>query len=260
MSLRNELRGPFTNTEVWYKYIWEGSHLVHRINPNLLVIISGLNYDNDLSHLKKRPLDYTLNNKVVLEAHLYSFSGDPESKFVKKPLNIICDQIMDKFEREAGFVVDMDNNPYPLFLSEFGYDQSRANEAENRFMSCFLARIAAKDIDWALWAFQGSYMYRQGREDPDESFGVMDHSWTKDRNPKLRQMLQLAQRINQGYVTKITFLIYQLAFFYFVFFVNESSLILFCRSKFESADVVHNAPSGVGPMRQIRRQGRNSTR
>lgn len=52
-----------------------------------------------------------------------------------------------------------------------------------RFMSCFLARIARKDIDWSLWAFQGSYMYRQCHEDPDECFGVMDHSWTKDSTP-----------------------------------------------------------------------------
>jgi len=50
-------------------------------------------------------------------------------------------------------------------------------------MSCFLARIAGKDIDWRLWAFQGSYMYRRCHKDPDESFGVMDHSWTKDSTP-----------------------------------------------------------------------------
>lgn len=196
MSLRNELRGPFTNTEVWYKYVRLGSHLIHRINPNLLVVISGVNYDNDLSFLKQRPLGYNLRNKVILEAHLYAFSGDPESKFTTKPLNLICDQIMQKFEREAGFVID--DNAYPLFLSEFGYDQTGSDPAQNRFMSCFLARIAEKDIDWALWAFQGSYMYRQGHEDPEETFGVMDASWTKDRNPKLGQLLQLVKRINQG--------------------------------------------------------------
>ncbi|KAG6585801.1 hypothetical protein SDJN03_18534, partial [Cucurbita argyrosperma subsp. sororia] len=196
MSLRNELRGSLSNADAWCYYVRQGSQLIHRINPNLLVVISGLNYDNDLSHLKKRPLGYTLHNKVVLEAHLYSFSGDHESKFTKNPLNVICDQIMEKFEKEAGFVVDMEN-PYPLFLSEFGYDQSGGNDAQNRFMSCFLARIVEKDIDWALWAFQGSYMYRQGHQDIEESFGVMDYSWTKDRNPKLQQLLQLAKRINQ---------------------------------------------------------------
>ena len=199
MSLRNELRGS-NNVGVWRKYVKLGSHLIHRINPRLLVVISGLNYDNDLSYLKKKPLGYNLNNKVVLEAHLYSFSGDPESKFVKKPLNIACNQVMDKFEREAGFVVDM-KDPYPLFLSEFGYDLRGGNKAQNRFMSCFLARIIGKDIDWAYWAFQGSYMYRQGQQDVDESFGIMDSSWTKDRSPRLQQMLQLAKRINQGYVS-----------------------------------------------------------
>ncbi|XP_038907078.1 glycosyl hydrolase 5 family protein-like [Benincasa hispida] len=195
MSLRNELRGPFTNMDKWYKYVRKGSHLIHRENPNLLVMISGINYDNDLSFLKKKPLGYNLNNKVVLEAHLYSFSEEPESKFLEKPLNVACDHVMERFEREAGFVVDMEN-PYPLWLSEFGYNQGGANEAQNRFMSCFLARIIGKDLDWALWAFQGTYMYRQGQENAEETFGVMDSSWTKDRNPQLKQMLQLAKRIN----------------------------------------------------------------
>ena len=59
-----------------------------------------------------------------------------ESKLVKKPLNIVCDQIMEKFKKEVVFVVDMEN-PYPLFLSEIEYDQSGHNKAQNPFMSAF---------------------------------------------------------------------------------------------------------------------------
>ncbi|KAL4019131.1 hypothetical protein IC575_022770 [Cucumis melo] len=200
MSLRNELRGPYTNMDNWYKYVSNGSHLIHTKNPNLLVIISGVTFDTDLSFLKEKPLGYNLHNKVVLEAHLYPFSGSeklPESKFVKKPLNVVCNQVKEKFEREAGFVVNMENEPYPLWLSEFGYDLRGDNKAQNRFMSCFLAHIVGKDLDWAYWAFQGTYMYRQGQESVDEAFGIMDSTWTKDRNPQLNQMLQLAKRINQ---------------------------------------------------------------
>lgn len=210
MSLRNELRGPFTNLDVWYEYVGKGSHLIHRINPKLLVVISGLNFDVDLSHLKTRPLGYNLHNKVVLEAHLYSFSDDPGSQmFMDMPVNVICDNVMEKFETQAGFIVDM-NNPYPLFLSEFGYDISGGNKAQDKYMSCFLARIAAKDLDWALWAFQGSYMYRTGQEDFEETFGVMDYTWTKDRNPNLKQLLQLQKRINQG--LSINFFLYHYSF------------------------------------------------
>ena len=95
--------------------------MIHNINSEVLVIVSGLNYDNDLRYLKEKPLNVsTLDNKLVFEVHLYSFSGDSESKFVKQPLNNICTNIMNGFIDHVGFVMQ-GPNPFPLFVSEYGY-------------------------------------------------------------------------------------------------------------------------------------------
>ncbi|XP_031739087.1 glycosyl hydrolase 5 family protein-like [Cucumis sativus] len=197
MSLRNEIRGFMENANDWNKYITQGVTTIHNINSEVLVIVSGLNYDNDLRCLKEKPLNVsTLDNKLVFEVHLYSFSGDSESKFVKQPLNNICANIMNGFIDHVGFVMQ-GPNPFPLFVSEYGYDQREVNDAENRFMSCFTAHLTQRDLDWALWAWQGSYYFREGQAEPGESFGVLDSNWTQIKNPNFVRKFQLLQTMLQ---------------------------------------------------------------
>ncbi|KAJ8526971.1 hypothetical protein K7X08_029448 [Anisodus acutangulus] len=57
ISLRNELRGPFTNQSVWYENVQKGAKTIHRANPNLLIIISGLDYDIDFFLPKGKALE-----------------------------------------------------------------------------------------------------------------------------------------------------------------------------------------------------------
>ena len=168
------------------------------------MIVSGLNFDNDLRCLKEKPLNVsTLDNKLVFEVHLYSFSGDPESKFINQPLNNICANIINGFVDHAEFVRE-GPNPFPLFVSEYGYDQREVNDAENRFMSCFTAHLAQEDLDWALWTWQGSYYYREGQAGPAETFGVLDSNWTQIKNPNFVQKFQLLQTMLQGKYKYIT--------------------------------------------------------
>ncbi|KAE8648506.1 glycosyl hydrolase 5 family protein-like [Cucumis sativus] len=60
-------------------------------------------------------------------------------------------------------------------------------------MSCFTAHLAQRDLDWALWAWQGSYYFREGQAEPGESFGVLDSNWTQIKNPNFVQKFQLLQ-------------------------------------------------------------------
>ncbi|KAL3635631.1 hypothetical protein CASFOL_020178 [Castilleja foliolosa] len=73
MSLRNEIRGKRQNEADWYKYMEQGANTIHQENPDFLVIISGLSFDTNLNFLKRRPLNLNINNKLVYEAHWYTF-------------------------------------------------------------------------------------------------------------------------------------------------------------------------------------------
>jgi endoglucanase len=80
LSLRNELRPgdanqyPANSSHAdWYKYIFLGAAIVHAGNPDALIMIGGVDYLNDFSFLKGKPLNRTgLDNKVVWEYHTYA--------------------------------------------------------------------------------------------------------------------------------------------------------------------------------------------
>ncbi|KAL3498922.1 hypothetical protein ACH5RR_041654 [Cinchona calisaya] len=195
MSMRNELRGPHQNTNEWYQYITLGAEAIHRGNPSLLVIVSGLSYATDLSFLKEKPLALNFANKLVYEAHWYSFHH-PWQMWLSQT-NILCATITRDFMDNSAFVISENNPPVPLFLSEFGVDQRGGNEADNRYLSCLLAFIAEYDLDWALWTLQGSYILREGVVELEEVYGMFDANWDRVRNSTIQQRLQFVKQVIQ---------------------------------------------------------------
>ncbi|KAJ0971495.1 hypothetical protein J5N97_019454 [Dioscorea zingiberensis] len=196
MSMRNELRGPRESEAAWYKNIAQGASKIHEANPDVLVIVSGLHYDTDLSFLLHRPLNSTYDNKLVFEAHWYSF-GQRQAWANKSP-NSVCSGATKMFDERAAFLTQGDDEAAtPLFVSEFGVDQRGWNRADNRFLSCFLSFAAETDLDWALWTLQGSYYVRKGVVGLDETYGVLDANWDQPRNPKFQQRFRLIQQMLQ---------------------------------------------------------------
>ncbi|XP_071720753.1 glycosyl hydrolase 5 family protein-like [Rutidosis leptorrhynchoides] len=202
MSLRNELRGPGQDVDEWYRWFRRGAKTIHNANPNVLVIISGLNYDLDFSALKHEPLglDDALSNKVVYESHRYTWSSGRD-KWLRQPLNQICDSVIRDTSKNVGFLTT-GPNPAPLFISEFGVNLNGTNLADNLFLPCYMAYLAEMDLDWAYWGLQGSYYFRQGVQDMDEQFGLLDRNWNQLRNPDFNGKLYLIHQKQQ--VPKMT--------------------------------------------------------
>ncbi|XP_059642671.1 glycosyl hydrolase 5 family protein-like [Cornus florida] len=194
MSLRNELRGSRQNSSVWYEYMQQGAMAIHRENPDVLVVVSGLAYDTNLDFLKQRPFQVDFTSKLVFEAHWYSF-GDPTDKWMYQT-NEYCANRTGRFVGQTGFLIS-NLNPFPLWVSEFGADQRGLNEAENRYFTCALAYLADKDIDWALWTLQGSTILRQGKLNEEETYGMFDKDWVNLRNASFPQRLQLIKQMTQ---------------------------------------------------------------
>ncbi|KAL6650910.1 hypothetical protein ACP70R_009835 [Stipagrostis hirtigluma subsp. patula] len=129
MSLRNELRGSSQNVSLWYRYMQLGAEAVHAANPDILVILSGLDYDKTLSFLLWRKVKLSFTGKLVFEQH--------------------C--------------------------------------------------VAAEwDLDWAIWALQGSYYIREGILAYDESYGLLSWDWCTARNPSFIKRINSLQSPFQG--------------------------------------------------------------
>ncbi|KAJ4951820.1 hypothetical protein NE237_028652 [Protea cynaroides] len=196
MSIRNELRGPNQTETDWYRYIRRGVKEVHNANPDVLVIVSGLNYDTDLRFLKGSSLGVDLDDKLVYEVHWYSFSGINRQVWKTQSPGLVCADAIGSIEDRAGFLMQGEN-PVPLFISEFGVDQTGENLADNRFLSCFLAFAVERNMDCAVWALQGSYYLRNGQAGSEETYGVLDGNWDQTRNPNFQERFRLMQEIIQ---------------------------------------------------------------
>ncbi|KAL2343117.1 hypothetical protein Fmac_004402 [Flemingia macrophylla] len=177
MSLRNELRGPRQNINDWYKYMVQGAEAVHAANPDVLIILSGLYFDKDLSFIQNQPVNLSFEGKLVFEAHWYAFSDG--QAWVNGNPNQVCGQVAGNMMRNSGFLV---NQNWPLFISEFGVDLRGTNINDNRYLNCFMAVAAELDLDWALWTLAGSYYIREGVIGMEEFYGVLNSDWSQVRN------------------------------------------------------------------------------
>ncbi|KAJ8758914.1 hypothetical protein K2173_002693 [Erythroxylum novogranatense] len=193
MSLRNELRGPKQNVNDWYRYMQKGAEAVHSANPDVLVILSGLRYDKDLSFLHNRPVNLTFSDKVVFEIHWYAFSDG--QAWVNGNPNQVCGSVVGNMMRMSGFLLDQG---WPLFVSEFGVDQRGKNVNDNRYLGCFLGMAAELDFDWALWTIVGSYYLREGVVGTNEYYGLLDWNWRQARNSSFLQQISAIQLPFQG--------------------------------------------------------------
>ncbi|CAI9094204.1 OLC1v1029898C1 [Oldenlandia corymbosa var. corymbosa] len=198
MSLRNEFRGRRQDQNVWYTYVEQGANLIHKKNPNVLILISGLGYDIDLSFLKKKPLNLNLHNKLVYEIHRYAFSQAQYGFWSNTSINYMCQKVAQEIEAKSGFLRGGRQNGAPLMLTEFGIDLDQNSQPDTSFVTCLLAWLAENDLDWAIWSGHGSYYLRDGKQDADESYGMFDGTWSKVRNPGFHTKLQLVQQILQA--------------------------------------------------------------
>ncbi|KAK2636622.1 hypothetical protein Ddye_031414 [Dipteronia dyeriana] len=193
MSLRNELRGSRQNVNDWYRYMQKGAEAVHSANPNVLVILSGLSYDKELSFIRSQPVNLSFTGKLVFELHWYGFT-DGQAWAEGNP-NQVCGNVVNNMMRMSGFLLDQG---WPLLVSEFGVDLRGGNVNDNRYLNCFLGWAAEHDLDWAYWTIVGSYYLREGVVGLNEYYGLLDWNWCDIRNSSFLQRLSALQSPFRG--------------------------------------------------------------
>lgn len=159
-----------------------GVKRIHKSNPNVLILVSGLSYSLDFTPLKINSLNLEktskLNHKIVYEAHRYAFTMGQAPDFLSKPLNQFCDSVVAEMENRTTFLTK-GANAAPLYITEFGVNMLGNNTSDNIFLSCFLAYLAKYDLDWNIWALQGSYYLRDEGQGLEEQYGMFTKNWTQ---------------------------------------------------------------------------------
>ncbi|CAF3002450.1 unnamed protein product [Rotaria sp. Silwood2] len=189
MSLRNELRGVRQNLPDWYHYVLRGiGEAISSVNAQLLIVISGLNYDLDLSFIRLLPIQslvpHSIQNKIVYEAHWYSWSSYGHSTE--------CNKMKAGIQDAWGFILES-NHSYtaPVWLTEFGTNVDQFT-GDDIFIDCvkgFFQTPLTKTMSWSYWVLAGSYCIRSGTIESHESFGLLTDNWKEIKSKSFINVL-----------------------------------------------------------------------
>ncbi|KAK6220617.1 hypothetical protein LQW54_002062 [Pestalotiopsis sp. IQ-011] len=194
MSLRNELRTPDDNTtladdsynwEDWYSYAKEGTGAINSANADVLIFLSGLDFDTWLTPVVQGTAltpgtgtfilsdfdGYT--DKLVLELHNYANSATN------------CTSLQESLLTDGFQALDADDaetvNVFPVALTEFGFAQD-ATTWEGVYATCIAGFLESEKTSWFIWVLAGSYYTRSGTQDLDETWGLLTHDWSSWRS------------------------------------------------------------------------------
>lgn len=197
ISLRNEPRGPLQNVDGLVGNMTKGAQTVHQENPDVVIIISGLSNDNDMSFLRNKPMNITFKEKLAYEVHSYTMSGEHKD-WSKQSANYLCGKVHNELNYHATFLIT-GSNPVPLLMTEYGTSISPSiGESNGRWLSCILTYLAVNDMGWAWWGLQGSYYLREGNVNAGESYGLLDFQWQKLSYPDFPNRFHLVVQTLQG--------------------------------------------------------------
>jgi endoglucanase len=103
--------------------------------------------------------------------------------------------------RQNGWISPRAWKPYtgPVWMGEFGWNQLPANDTqEDLYKTLVIEYMSNNDMDWSLWALQGSYYYMEGQPLVDETFGLLNHNWTDWREPTFLETIDRLWVTSQG--------------------------------------------------------------
>ncbi|KAI3318072.1 glycoside hydrolase family 5 protein [Xylariaceae sp. AK1471] len=194
MSLRNELRSPDDDSSLksqsynwrdWYSYIKQGTSAIHTANPNILIFLSGLDFDTYITPMVQGTAmtpgttKYSANdfsgyaNKLVLEIHNYNNDATSCSSLQSSLYNNGF-QAMHKEDAKTA-------NVFPVVLTEFGFAQTDT-EWKRVYATCIASYLAQQKAGWFIWVISGSYYIRSGTQDYEEAWGLLNHDWSNWRS------------------------------------------------------------------------------
>lgn len=190
-DLRNEPRGTATwggnaSTD-WHAAAELGGNAVLGVNPNLLIFVEGVSYAGDLTGVASLPVQLSVANHVVYEAHDYGFWYS----------NLTSSSYASSITTKWGYLVT-GSNPQPVWLGEFGTCNtsstcvSSSNNADSGFwFGLVTSYIQEHDLDWSYWAINGTEATGTGRTfGATETYGVLNTSWNGSSLPALTTALQ----------------------------------------------------------------------
>ncbi|HEX4212950.1 MAG TPA: glycoside hydrolase family 5 protein [Candidatus Dormibacteraeota bacterium] len=195
-DLRNEPRSPATwggpaGTD-WQAAAERGGDAVLSVNPRLLVLVEGVSYAGDLSGVQSLPVQLAVPDRVVYEAHDYSWYESGFSGY---------DEWVQRIYPKWGYLVS-GPDPQPVLVGEFGTCDtapacvSSTSPSDSGYWFQYLTAFLAQhqQVGWSYWAVNGTESTGNGRTwGAPETYGILNPRWDAPASPELLQRLQQIQ-------------------------------------------------------------------
>jgi len=199
-DLRNELRTSFItdwlyvptwgtndNYTDWHLAATTCGNAIHKVNSDLLIIVEGLNYALDLTEVQNYPIILNIPNKVVYEAHDYSWD------YTQSDYATFAQELNSAW----GYILSLNESLVaPLWLGEFGtcHESVDCVEGESEWQGIwftYLVKYLSENaIGWSYWAVDGTQSSAAGRTyDAEEIYGILNMEWDQVKLPQMMNML-----------------------------------------------------------------------
>ena len=152
-------------------------------------MIDGLEYSTDLTGAYDKPIALAVAHRLVWAPHDYAWFHPGLSSAA---------QLKTDLGNKWGFLLVQDK-PYtaPVWVSEFGIAHT-SPEVASLWFTAFLDYLDDADEDWAYWALNGTQSTGATRTlSAEETFGILDTSWTKPASTEHLSALQSSMSLVQ---------------------------------------------------------------
>jgi endoglucanase len=185
VDLRNEVRGLW-GTMTWDKWATAAEHAGNRllgICDDWLIIVGGISSSNDLSGARDRPVVLHVPDRVVYEAHVYSWSGwgSLAGIYARRPYKSFVKSM------QENWAYLLEDNIAPVWVGEFGCGHT-PNTGDLHYWINLMKYLKEVDADFGYWALNP----RKPHGNSEETYGLLKDDWeTPILDYRMRDMLQL---------------------------------------------------------------------
>jgi hypothetical protein len=194
MALRNEPRPNLNpnntaepyNWDVWYKHNIDGAKAVSDVDSRYVIYLSGIQGGVDFTRVVDQSVfesgsksfsrdDFGASaSKLVLELHYYNQLDQDKN----------CSNTQARLLRNGfGAANATGDTQFAVVMGEFGFEQT-ATSWQDWLPACIEGFVPANAAGWMIWPLMGSYYVRQGKQDSDETWGLLTHDWSDWRSPE----------------------------------------------------------------------------
>jgi aryl-phospho-beta-D-glucosidase BglC (GH1 family) len=187
VDIRNEVRGFAGRLmwDAWADAAERASERLHRLQPEWLMIVEGVQSANDIRGARDRPVRLKRPNKVVYSSHVYGWSGwGSLVPYWYRTYNSFAADMATNWE----YLRETDTAP--VWLGEIGAP-NLPSRRDYHYWKNLIKYLRESDADFAYWAINP----RKPGSNAVESYGLLHDDWqTPVYDYRLLDMSKLRQK------------------------------------------------------------------